>query len=127
MAKVVLDASAVLALIRREKGADKVAPVMNDGLLSSINAAEVYSKLDEWRVTQLEHDVYHNLIVNQIVPFGPDLALATGRLRHITKPLGLSLGDRACLALALREGLPVMTADRHWTKLAIGVTIECVR
>ncbi|MFZ1106612.1 MAG: PIN domain-containing protein [Hyphomicrobiaceae bacterium] len=62
-----------------------------------------------------------------IVPFDEELARQTGALRPATRSLGLSLGDRACLALAQRERLPVLTADRSWAKLDLGIAITMVR
>ncbi|MGI5837051.1 MAG: PIN domain-containing protein [Chloroflexota bacterium] len=63
----------------------------------------------------------------EIVAFDSDLAYSTGLLRPLTKGLGLSLGDRACLALARSLGLPAITTDRTWAKLDIGVTIRVIR
>jgi PIN domain nuclease of toxin-antitoxin system len=65
--------------------------------------------------------------VTDRVPFDEELARGAGALRPATKSLGLSLGDRACLALAQREGLPVLTADRAWAKLAVGVEVKVIR
>ena len=63
----------------------------------------------------------------EVVPFDEDLARQTGALRPVTKSLGLSLGDRACLALAQRERLPIVTADKSWAKLDLGIAIKVVR
>jgi PIN domain nuclease of toxin-antitoxin system len=63
----------------------------------------------------------------EVVPFDPELATVTASLRESTKSLGLSLGDRACLALALTRGFPAVTTDRPWAKLEIGVLVNCVR
>lgn len=62
-----------------------------------------------------------------MAPFDTDLALRAALLRNSTRPYGLSLGDRACLALARREGLPVLTADRSWAKLDVGVEVVLIR
>jgi PIN domain nuclease of toxin-antitoxin system len=62
-----------------------------------------------------------------VVPFDEELARQTGALRPATRSLGLSLGDRACLALAQREQLPILTADRIWAKLDLGIAIKVVR
>ncbi len=127
MTDIVLDSSAILALIFQERGADRVAATLSRAVMSSVNAAEVFGKHDEIQKSPAQFEAILTSGAVRLVTFSLDLARGTGGLRSATKHLGLSLGDRACLALALREGLPVMTADRHWTKLAIGVTIECIR
>ncbi len=115
----VFDASAVLALMKHEPGADAVAAAMVDGELwiSAVNYAEVlttflaagYEEADvllAWRQLQI-----------QIAPLQDGTALAAARLRGPTRHLGLSLGDRCCLALAQEQGATVITADRVWAKL----------
>lgn len=127
MTGVVLDASAVLALIHNERGADVVMPVIDRALLSAVNHAEVVSKLVE-RGAHWEFASAAVLNVGIVViDFGIDLANRAGELRALTRHLGLSLADRACLALAGRERLPVMTADRNWSTVDIGVDIQLIR
>lgn len=96
-------------------------------LMLSVNLAEVATfftnggaRLDDVR------DVLNDLHL-EIVPFDGELAYETAGLRPATKHLGLSLGDRACLALAKREGLPALTADRVWSGLDIGVEVRLIR
>jgi PIN domain nuclease of toxin-antitoxin system len=127
MANAVLDASVLLAHISGERGSGAVPRLANDALLSTVNLAEVFAKL-------LERDLSASDAASMIyrygfypVPFDRELARRSGMLRPMTKPLGLSLGDRACLALAQREALPVLTTDKSWTKLNIGVEIKVVR
>ena len=108
-------------------GPRNVPHLANDALLSTVNLAEVFSKLLERNLTA---DQAGEMIYSygfDPVPFDRGLARQTGVLRPITKALGLSLGDRACLALAQREALPVLTTDRNWTKLNIGVEIKVLR
>ena len=127
MASVVLDASALLAHIREEPGSSLVADLAPDALMSTVNLAEVYSKLMERGLSADEADAIVYRYGFEVVPFDEELARRTGALRPATKALGLSLGDRACLALALREALPVVTTDRNWRKLTLGIEIKVVR
>ena len=112
MASAVIDASALLAHIRGERGSDPVADLAADALMSTVNLAEGFSKLMEESLTAEQADAIVLRYGIEIVPFDEGLARRAGMLRPATKSLGLSLGDRACLALAQREGLPVLTADR---------------
>jgi PIN domain nuclease of toxin-antitoxin system len=127
MASAVLDASVLLAHISGERGAEAVPHLADDALLSTVNLSEVYAKLLE---RDLSADDAASLIYRygfNPVPFDRELARKAGMLRPATRALGLSLGDRACLALAQREGLPALTTDRSWTKLNIGVEIKVLR
>ena len=127
MASVVLDASALLAHIREEPGSSLVADLAADALMSTVNLAEVFSKLMERGLSADQADAIVYRYGFEVVPFDEELARRTGALRPATKTLGLSLGDRACLALALREALPVVTTDRNWTKLTLGIEIKVAR
>ena len=127
MASAVIDASALLAHIRGERGSDPVADLAADALMSTVNLAEVFSKLLEESLTAEQADAIVLRYAIEIVPFDEGLARRAGVLRPATKSLGLSLGDRACLALAQREGLPVLSADRTWAKLAVGVEVKVIR
>ena len=95
--------------------------------MSTVNLAEVFSKLMERGLSADQADAIVYRYGFEVVPFDEELARRTGALRPATKTLGLSLGDRACLALALREALPVVTTDRNWTKLTLGIEIRVVR
>lgn len=128
MSSNVLDASALLTLLNQEPGADKLTPDILDGAVSStVNLAEVQSKLVQrgmppdaaWRATRNA--------VNESVVFTLDHAKTAGSLIAQTRPLGLSLGDRACLALALSLNAPVYTADRSWKNLKLGIRIQVIR
>ncbi len=127
MASAVLDASVLLAHISGEKGSEAVPQLANGALLSTVNLAEVFAKLLERKFTADEagETIYGYRF--EPVPFDRGLARQAGLLRPITKALGLSLGDRACLALAQRENLPVLTMDRSWTKLNLEIPIQVVR
>jgi PIN domain nuclease of toxin-antitoxin system len=127
VAKVVLDASALLAYLRSEKGADRIASNIGDAIISAVNHAEVVSKLILRGATLPVVQKALGYLDLDVVDFDRDLAEASGDLIAQTKGLGLSLGDRACLALAARESLPVLTTDRAWSSLDIGVEVQLVR
>lgn len=126
MADVVLDASAVLALLNREPGGERVEDYLADGVISAVNAAEVLSKLADAGLTAGEAKESLSLLGISIVAFELRDAEAVAALRGHTKSKGLSLGDRACLALGLRLGAVVVTAERSWAGLKIG-RVETIR
>ncbi len=127
IAEVVLDASAVIALFEREKGFEKVAAVLTRASMSAVNLAEAGSHLTNSGHTATESRTMLSGLNLQIVPFDQDQAIEVARLRPLTRSLGLSLSDRACLALARLLRLPAMTADRVWGKLHIGVQVTVIR
>jgi ribonuclease VapC len=121
---VVLDASALLALIREEPGGEAVAGAIARARMSAVNFAEVVSYLTYAGVPidQIE-DMLTPLPVI-VVDADVELAWMAGRLRKKTAAAGLSLGDRFCLALAARDGLPAWTADRQWLSVADRLEVE---
>lgn len=128
MSKIVLDASALLAVLHQEPGSEKLAAdLLTDAVTSTVNLAEVQSKLvsrgvapdDAWEATFS--------LLREAVPFSYDHARIAGDLILKTQPLGLSLGDRACLALGLAMKAPVYTADKSWTNLKLGLRIHSIR
>ena len=128
MTEWVLDASAVLAFLVGEPGGDRIDQVPpNECALGTVNLAEVVSKLVERGLAPREVDDVLADLRFVTVDFHQELAIAAGRLRAATRHLGLSLGDRACLALARELGLPVLTADRRWTELDVGVEVIAIR
>lgn len=123
----VLDASALLALVLEERGADRVRDTPAGSEMSVINLGEVLTRL-----TALGRDPEEALerilrMPIRIRKFREEHALAVARLRPVTAHLGLSFGDRACLAQAQFSLLPVLTADSDWAKLDIGVEIILIR
>ena len=130
---VVLDASALLAYLNQEAGAEEVAlQMVGGGFISAVNLAEVYSKVTEWG--QDAHLLEQALVqqgllggVLEVVPFDPEDVLLVAKLRPLTKVQGLSLGDRVCLALAMRLKLPAITTDSAWNNLEAGVEVRVVR
>jgi PIN domain nuclease of toxin-antitoxin system len=127
MASAVLDASAVLAHILNEPGSQRVGELAAEGLMSAVNMSEVVAKLLEQSLTLAQADEIVYRYGFEIVAFDEELARQAGALRVPTRKLGLSLGDCACLALAQREGLPAITADRQWAKLKLGIEVKVVR
>ena len=127
VAKFVLDASALLAYLGSEKGAERIASRIGDAIISAVNHAEVVSKLVRRGATLSAVQKALGYLDLDVIDFDRDLAETSGELIVHTGRLGLSLGDRACLALAARESLPVLTTDRAWSSLDIGVEVQLVR
>jgi ribonuclease VapC len=126
---VILDASAVLAFLLREPGQDRVMEVLlTEPRMSTVNLAEVVTKY-VLRGFAAQGERLRDELPVVFVPVDEDLALQAAFMVAVTKPFGLSLGDRICLALARRTGLPALTADRSWTEVAgpLGVTVELIR
>lgn len=129
MTIAVLDASAVLALLFGEIGADAVRPRVRGGLISTVNLAEVLAKLVDKGVPAEEAARAIDMLGMEAVPLSVEQAQLSAALRPITRAAGLSLGDRACLALARERGLPAVTAERRWPEVAelAGVIVEVTR
>ncbi|MBI4236124.1 MAG: type II toxin-antitoxin system VapC family toxin [Chloroflexi bacterium] len=125
--EVVLDASALLASLRGEPGGEKVDPLLGRAAMSSVNWAEVVQRgLSRGvAVDGLRKDL--QALGLTLFPFTVEEAEAAASLWATTRSLGLSLGDRACLALALRLGVPAVTANQRWAALQVGVRIQLVR
>jgi ribonuclease VapC len=128
VSRIVLDASALLAVLNGEPGADKLTPgLLSAAASSTVNLAEVQGKLvsiglgpdEAWEAT-LSSGL-------EAVPFTAEHARTAGSLISETRAFGLSLGDRACLALGLALRAPVYTADRSWKNLKLGVRIHVIR
>ncbi len=124
---VVIDSSALLAWLGSEPGSDSVGPALDGGLLCSVNWSEVLQKTLQWGVPADGLHAELSALGLRVVAFDASLAERAAHLRSVSTDLGLSLGDRACLALAQSEGLPVITADRAWTELAVGVEVRLIR
>ena len=123
----VLDASALLALLQREPGADVVEPLLGRSVISSVNWSEVVQRaLIRGVVVEGMRGDLEALGVH-ILPFGAADAEATAQLWPTTREAGLSLGDRACLSLAEGLGVPALTADRRWAALDLGLEVRLVR
>jgi ribonuclease VapC len=123
----VLDASAVLAIMLGERGADRIEEVLPGAMIGAVNLAEVVAKLQELGVADAEIDREIAELDLPVIPFDAAQAMAAGKLRARTRSLGLSLGDRACLALALARSLPAVTMDRGWAALDIEAEVIVAR
>jgi PIN domain nuclease of toxin-antitoxin system len=123
----VLDASAVLALINGEPGSEVVAKTLNVAAVSAVNIAEIATRLVDRGASIEGVREQIDRLPFDIVAFDDAAALHVAKLRPETRRFGLSLGDRACLSLAERLGVPALTADRHWAKIDIGVEVRLIR
>lgn len=128
MSRFVLDASALLAMVNGEPGDGKVASAVTEGAaISAVNLSEVVAKLNEAGMLELEIREALGSLGLDVIDLTSELAYRVGLLRPITRRLGLSLGDRSCLALAQRLGLPVLTTDRAWLRLQLGIPVQVIR
>ncbi len=128
MNEIVLDASAVLAVIQNERGAEKLtASVLSNAVISTVNLAEVQSKLvkNGYSPAQGWQDALR--LVPSVESFTADHARIAGDLIATTEKYGLSLGDRSCLALAIALNAPVYTTEQAWKNLQVGVPIHVIR
>lgn len=126
MIEDILDASAVLAYLQNEKGKEKVEAILETSAIGRVNVTEILPKLIEKGMSfENAKEIFENLDL-QIVEFDENQSLKAAELRPLTKHLGLSLGDRCCLALAILKNLPAVTADRNWAGLNV-CKIEVIR
>jgi PIN domain nuclease of toxin-antitoxin system len=129
MSRIVLDASAVLAMLLDEPGEAKVKDVLADAIITTVSLSEIAGHYARNGVG--EDDVRRVLdpLPFERVGFDEELAYGTAMLLPVTRAAGLSLGDRACLALARRLDIPAMTADRSWLEIARSteVRVELIR
>ena len=127
MAEAILDASALIAFLRNEPGAAKVAKVLDKSCISAVNLAETCSKMIEYG-KELEAVTFQiERLQIPVVPFDGEQAKNVASLWKRTRDVGMSLGDRACLALALKTSLPAFTTEREWSKCSLGVKVVKVR
>lgn len=127
MASVIFDASTLMISVNREVGWEAVETLENDIVISAVNFAEVVTKLT---LLGTPRDAIDRLVPRYqltIPPFTSRLATLAGLLAKRTRHRGLSLGDRACLALGMELGLPIVTADRVWAELDLGLDIRLIR
>jgi ribonuclease VapC len=127
VSKVVLDASALLALLHGEPGSQAVESTIPGAAISTVNMSEVVAKLSEAGLPEAAIQAALASVELEIHAFDTALAHRAGLLRVPTRHLGLSLGDRACLALGRHLSLPVLTTDRSWERADVGVEVRLAR
>jgi PIN domain nuclease of toxin-antitoxin system len=127
--RVVLDASALLALLLGEPGGEKVKAVLDGALLCAVNLAEIVSHYAKLGAVRPDIEEMLRPLPIRVVPVDAALSYEAGMLRPLTLPSGLSLGDRYCLALSRREGVPALTAEHRWGDIAAAadVAVELIR
>ncbi len=127
MVDAVLDASALLAFLRGEPGSDRVAAVLDRACISSVNLAETYSKLIEYG-KPLEAVIFHiRRLQIPIVSFDESQAEIAASFWKQSRAIGMSLGDRACLSLAMKLSVPALTTEQAWEKCELGARIVRIR
>lgn len=129
-ASYVLDASAVIAFVRDEPGAALVRQALDQRcFISAVNLTEVLAKMQDKGATPEQAEHAMRVLGLEVADFDTQAAQACARPQVATRVQGLSLGDRACLALARQLGVPVLTADRPWLVLSaeLGLDIRCIR
>ncbi len=127
MTDYVLDASALLAAFFGEEGAEKVEEMLPRAVIGAVNLSEVVAKLQDRGVPDDEIDGHVADLDLEVIAFDRLQAVTAGRLRRETSAIGLSLGDRCCLALAVQRGAVAVTTDRAWSSLALPATVEVIR
>ena len=125
--RFVIDASALLAFVRDEPGAGRVAAVLSNCAISTINLGEAVTALVNTGHPADEARQIMASVRIDTVPLDRDVALDAGALRETTRSLGLSFGDRVCLSLAARLGATALTCDRKWSALEAGIAVELIR
>ena len=125
--RAVLDASALLALLNAEAGSQRVERALPTAVISAVNLSEVVGKLVDTGLSAQEIRAAIAPLAIEVHPFDRGAAHATGELRAVTRSHGLSLGDRACLALGRELRAPVLTADRRWARLNVDVEVRLIR
>ncbi len=126
---MILDASAVLAFLLREPGQERVMEaLLAEPRMTTVNFAEVVTRY-VLRGAAAQGERLRDELPVVFVPVDEDLALQAALMASVTRPWGLSLADRICLAFARRTGMPALTAVRSWIDVApaLGVTVELIR
>ncbi|EJL24233.1 type II toxin-antitoxin system VapC family toxin [Novosphingobium sp. AP12] len=127
MSDFILDASALIAMLKQEKGATKVAKAIASARMSVVNYAEVVSHYAHLGMPSAAIDAMLDPLPIAIVPADHATSRIAGRLRSVTASAGLSLGDRYCLALAQRDGLPAWTSDSQWNLVGQDAGVKVVQ
>jgi PIN domain nuclease of toxin-antitoxin system len=127
MSNYVLDASAILTFLNQEPGAERVAEVINNAVVSAVNMSEVITKLIDAGMAEADINLVLGYLSCDVRVYDIEDAWDTAKLRPLTRQKGLSLGDRACLGLAAKLGMTAITTDKSWQDLQLGVAIELIR
>lgn len=126
--RVILDASALLALIQEETGAEIIKPLLKFSVMSAVNVTETLSVLQRTNISPEEGLTLITDIVTTIVPFDLEQAAQVAKLHPLVQPQGLSLADRACIVLGIKLQIPIYTADRIWDELKLdNIDIRLIR
>jgi ribonuclease VapC len=123
----VLDSSALLCLFAQEPGADVVAGKLKNAVISAVNYAEVVGKLVERSADPQATAHFLGSLELNVVDYTQAQAFQSGAFRQLTKSAGLSLGDRACLAVAAERNAIALTSDKAWQRVSVGVKVQLVR
>lgn len=126
MSQVVVDSSVILAILKQEGGAEAEG-YLGNALASTVNLTEVATKLIQLGYSDEDTEMVMAALTIERVAFTEEFINPTATLSKLTKPYGLSFGDRACLALGIRKNLPVLTADRAWTQLDLPIEVKLIR
>jgi PIN domain nuclease of toxin-antitoxin system len=124
--KILLDTSALIALLNQEPGCKMVEEILVNSAISSVNLCELISILAKHNLLESEIEAITSDVVPEIIPFCKDIAIKAGKLTKISSQYGLSLGDRACIATAEYCGMDVYSTDKIWSKLDDKVQINIV-
>ena len=125
---VVLDASALLALIQKEPGGEVVQPMIHRAVISTVNLTEVLTVLQKFSLKTEETLESITTMIKSVSAFTIEQSKQAADLHELTKRKGLSLGDRACLALGMTLKAPVYTADKIWKELNLeDIEIQLIR
>ena len=127
LAMKILDASAVLAWLRNEKGAKCVEPMLEQASMTSVNFIELLSQLIDLEIPKSEIERLVRNLGFELIDVGTHIAWIAAELRVQTKTFGLSLGDRVCLAAGIANECPVVTADHVWTQVELPIEVITVR
>jgi PIN domain nuclease of toxin-antitoxin system len=126
--RVILDASALLALIQEETGAEIIKPLLKFSVMSAVNVTETLSVLQRTNISPEEGLTLITDIVTTIVPFDLEQAAQVAKLHPLVQPQGLSLADRACIVLGIKLQIPIYTADRIWDEIKLdNIDIRLIR
>jgi PIN domain nuclease of toxin-antitoxin system len=116
---IILDASALLALIQNEPGTEIIKPLLKISVMSAVNITETLSVLQRVNITPKEGLTLITNIITTIIPFDLELAELAANIHPLTKSKGLSLADRACIALGIKLQIPIYTTDKIWAEITI--------